>query len=263
MNQDHAPEAGEPAPEAGEQRGGDGDDRDRTAEGRDRRAEAHDHESKARDERADARDERARHRELAAATVDPGAASDRAGALRDRQGGASDRTQAADDRDASSVDRVLSAQDRTTSSTDELTGAYHRDAGIVELRRDLARAKRTKHPFVLAFVDVDNLKATNDSLGHAAGDRRLRETADWIRTHLRFYDLIIRYGGDEFICGLVDVAMSMADERFARVNMDLSANQQPCVTVGLAELAADETLEDLIGRADDAMYAKRRQLRSD
>jgi len=259
MDEDHARGAGEPA-ETGEQRGSDAADRDRTAEGRDRRAEAHDHASKARDERAVARDERARHRELAAATFDPGAASDRAGALRDRQGGASDRTQAADDRDASSVDRILSAQDRTTSSIDELTGAYHRDAGIAELRRDLARAKRTKHPFVLAFVDVDNLKGTNDSLGHAAGDRHLRETADSIRTHLRFYDLIIRFGGDEFLCGLVDVTMSMAAERFARVNEDLSANQQPCITVGLAKLGAEEGLEDLIGRADEAMYENRRRL---
>ena len=157
------------------------------------------------------------------------------------------------------MDRVLSAQDRTTSSTDELTGAYHRDAGIVELRRDLARAKRTKHPFVLAFVDVDDLKGTNDSLGHAAGDCRLRETADAIRTHLRFYDLIIRFGGDEFLCGLVDVTMSMAAERFARVNEDLSANQQPSITVGLAKLLdAEEGVEDLIGRADDAMYENRR-----
>ena len=158
------------------------------------------------------------------------------------------------------MDRILSAQDRTTSSIDELTGAYHRDAGIAELRRDLARAKRTKHPFVLAFVDVDNLKGTNDSLGHAAGDRHLRETADSIRTHLRFYDLIIRFGGDEFLCGLVDVTMSMAAERFARVNEDLSANQQPCITVGLAKLGAEEGLEDLIGRADEAMYENRRRL---
>ncbi len=131
------------------------------------------------------------------------------------------------------------------------------------MRRDLTRANRTKHPFVLAFVDVDNLKATNDSLGHAAGDRRLRQTADSIRRHLRFYDLIIRFGGDEFLCGLVDVTMAVAAERFARVNEDLSANQQASVTVGLAQLTAEEPLEELIARADNAMYEKRRQLRSE
>ena len=54
--------------------------------------------------------------------------------------------------------------------------------------------------------------------------------------------------------------MSMAAERFARVNEDLSANQQPCITVGLAKLGAEEGLEDLIGRADEAMYENRRRL---
>lgn len=262
MDEEHPHDAEDQAENGEQGRGADADDRDRTAEGRDLRAEAHDHVSEARDARADARDERARNREEAAATVDPGAAADRAGALRDRQGGASDRIQAADDRDASSADRVLSAQDRTRSSIDELTAVYHRDAGLAELRRDIARAKRTKHPFVLAFVDVDNLKATNDTLGHPAGDRRLRETAASIRNHLRFYDLIIRYGGDEFVCGLIDVTMVTAAERFSLVNEELSAKQQPRITVGLAELRLDESVESLIARADDAMYNERRRLRS-
>lgn len=55
----------------------------------------------------------------------------------------------------------------------------------------------------LAFIDVDNLKAKNDSLGHPAGDKLLRDTADSIRAHLRSYDLLIRFGGDEFLCGLM------------------------------------------------------------
>lgn len=262
VDEQHPHDAEDQAENREQQPGADANDRDRTAEGRDLRAEAHDHVSEARDARADARDERARNREEAAATVDPGAAADRAGALRDRQGGASDRIQAADDRDASSADRVLSAQDRTRSSIDELTAVYHRDAGLAELRRDIARAKRTKRPFVLAFVDVDNLKATNDTLGHPAGDRRLRETAASIRNRLRFYDLIIRYGGDEFVCGLVDVNMVTAAKRFSLVNEELSAKQQPRVTAGLAELRLDESVENLIARADDAMYNERRRRRS-
>ncbi|MCA1699187.1 MAG: GGDEF domain-containing protein [Actinobacteria bacterium] len=145
---------------------------------------------------------------------------------------------------------------------DELTGAHRRDAGIVELERELARAKRTKQAFALAFVDVDDLKGTNDSLGHAAGDQLLRETANAIRAHLRSYDLIIRYGGDEFLCALVSVTSAEAAKRFSLVNADLAATHQASVTVGLTELEADDALKDLIARADQALYNQRQQPQS-
>ena len=235
------------------------DDRDRTAEDRDRRAEAHDRASDARDERSAARDERAEARERATGAVDSGAAGDRAGALRDRRGGASDRIQAADDREAASADRDLSAQDRAASSIDVLTGAHRRDAGMLELERELARAKREGESMALAFVDVDGLKQTNDSLGHAAGDQLLRDTAYSIRAHLRSYDLFIRYGGDEFLCVLVGVTREEAAERFSLVNADLTATREASVTVGLAESESEDTAEDLIARADEAMYKERQQ----
>jgi diguanylate cyclase (GGDEF)-like protein len=234
-----------------------GDHRDRTAEARDETAELHDQASQARDERADARDKRAEARDQAADDADTGAAADRAGALRDRRGGASDRTQAADDREAAAADRVLAARERAASSIDELTGAHRRDAGMVELSRDLARAKRLNEPFALAFIDVDDLKGKNDTLGHPAGDQLLRVTADSIRAHLRSYDLLIRFGGDEFLCGLAGLTMAEAADRLALVNADLAATQQASITVGITELDGDNSVEDLIGRADAAMYQQR------
>jgi diguanylate cyclase (GGDEF)-like protein len=239
-----------------------GADRDRTAEGRDRRAEAQDLASEARDDRAQARDERAAARDAAAgAVVDAGAVADRTEALRDRQGGASDRTQAADDREAAAADRVLSASERVAFCIDELTGAHRREAGLVELEREIARAKRTQKPLTLAFVDVDDLKATNDSVGHAGGDQLLRKTTESIRAHLRSYDLIIRFGGDEFLCGLPGVTIGQATERFALVNRNLAAMHHASITVGLTELKSDDALEDLITRADQAMYRARQQPR--
>jgi diguanylate cyclase (GGDEF)-like protein len=232
-------------------------DRDRTAEDRDRRAEAHDRVSEARDDRADARDERAEARERVADGDDTGAAADRGGAKRDRQGGASDRTQAADDRHAASADRWFSARERATFAIDQLTGAHRRDVGFVELEREIDRAKRTNQPFALAFVDVDNLKARNDSLGHTAGDQLLRATADSIRAQLRSYDLIIRFGGDEFLCGVIDITVAEAAKRFARVNAELAATQQATITVGFAQLEQADDLEDLVARADQALYTER------
>ena len=200
-----------------------GRDRDRSAEDRDARAREHDKASEARDDRADARDGRAEARERGEGIVDADTVSDRAGALRDRQGGASDRSQAADDREAASVDRGLGARERVALSIDELTGAHRREAGIVELEREVDRATRTKQSFVLAFVDVDELKATNDSLGHAAGDQRLRQTVELARGHLRSYDLIIRFGGDEFVCALPDLTIKEAVKRSCLINVALAA----------------------------------------
>jgi diguanylate cyclase (GGDEF)-like protein len=238
------------------------EDRDRIAEDRDRRAEAHDRVSEARDSRADERDERAEARERVAGGDESGAAADRGGAKRDRAGGASDRTQAADDRSAASADRGFSAQERVAFAIDELTGAHRREVGYVELERDLTRAQRTGQPFTLAFIDIDDLKGRNDALGHHAGDQLLRATADAIRAHLRPYDLIVRFGGDEFLCGVTDVRIAEAAERFSRVNADLAATRQASVTIGLAELEADDALEDLVARADHALYRERQRLRS-
>jgi diguanylate cyclase (GGDEF)-like protein len=237
--------------------GGDG-----TAENRDQRADARDQVSEGGDERAAARDERAQAREGVDGDVIRGAAADRAGALRDRRRAASDRTHAADDREAAAADRVRSAREQAASSVDELTRAHRREAGLVELRREVARAKRTNQPLALAFVDVDDLKGTNDSLGHAAGDQLLRETAASIRTHLRSYDLVIRFGGDEFLCALLDMNAAEAAKRFSLVSANLAATCQASVTVGLTELEADDALEDLIARADEAMYRERQQPRS-
>ena len=235
-------------------------DRDQRAEARDERADAYDDASDARDMRAEVRDERAEAREASGDTS--GARADRAEASRDRRGGASDRTHSASDRHAASNDRGFSAEDRVAASIDALTGAYRREAGLVLLDHSVTRSKRTDQPFTLAFADLDGLKGVNDSQGHPAGDELLRATAHTIRAHLRSYDAIIRFGGDEFLCGLLDLTMAAAAERFAHVNADLAATQHTSLSVGLAQLEGDETLEALILRADQALYRKRQHPRS-
>lgn len=129
----------------------------------------------------------------------------------------------------------------------------------MELRREVARAQRTKEPLVVAFIDVNGLKAVNDTGGHARGDAVLRTVANAVRANLRPYDLIVRYGGDEFICGLYGLDMPEATNRLAAVNVALAGGQeQTSVTIGLAELQADDTLETLVDRADAALYQQRR-----
>ncbi len=233
------------------------DQRDRAAEDRDQLSEGYDRHAEDRDHKADVRDMYAESRDRFDANFNAGAASDRMGAWRDRQRGGSDRAHAAGDREASSKDRVASAAERVVSSIDELTGAHRRDAGLEEVEREIARAKRTRRPLVVAFVDVDGLKATNDSLGHLAGDQLLRHVVGTIRARLRSYDLIVRFGGDEFLCSLLDLDTTKAAERFMLIDADLAANQHASITVGLAELTAHDLLDDLIARADAALREQR------
>jgi diguanylate cyclase (GGDEF)-like protein len=143
-----------------------------------------------------------------------------------------------------------------------LTGALRRGRGLVDLRQEIDRARRSDGALILAFVDVDGLKAINDTHGHAAGDRTLRVVAAALVGGLRSYDLVVRHGGDEFLCGLPGTDLAGAQRRFDAVARTL-AEQNPgtSVSIGLAELATQDTLEALVARADAALYAARRNTR--
>lgn len=191
------------------------------------------------------------------------ASLDRNTALTDRGAGASERTFAERDRATSSDDREVSAQERDSASMDGLTGAYTRDAGLVELEREMSRARRTGESLVLAFLDVDQLKSVNDSGGHAAGDRMLTEVAHTAREVLRPYDLIIRYGGDEFVCAISGLGTAEVSKRFALVNTILGkAPEHGSITAGVALLEPDDSAEDLVARADTTLYRERQQRRA-
>jgi diguanylate cyclase (GGDEF)-like protein len=137
---------------------------------------------------------------------------------------------------------------------DDLTGALRRGAGLSGIEREIDRARRTSTPLVVAFVDVVGLKAVNDTYGHAAGDLLLRDVANALKLGLRSYDLIARYGGDEFVCALPGIDMDAAHERFAEVKRELTERKPPAaVRVGLAALEASDQLDDLLLRADEAL----------
>ena len=105
---------------------------------------------------------------------------------------------------------------------------------------------------MLGFVDVDGLKSTNDRDGHAAGDKLLLATAHALRSHLRSYEPVVRYGGDEFIFTLADVDLAQAESRVREIEEELAA-EGASISVGLVQLEGGETLTDLISRADAAM----------
>ena len=141
---------------------------------------------------------------------------------------------------------------------DALTGAYRREMGRLALKNEIDRARRTDGRFVIAFLDVDGLKAVNDREGHAAGDRILRTLVATMRANLRSYDPIVRFGGDEFICGIASIDPSEAEHRIQVIDQSLRSATGVGVTAGLATLTSNETLEELTARADAALIENKR-----
>ena len=128
--------------------------------------------------------------------------------------------------------------------------------GEVALQHEVDRARRGDDRLVLAFVDVDELKSLNDRDGHPAGDALLKGVVATIRAKLRSFDPVVRYGGDEFICALAGTDPEDAGRRFAEIQDELARDYDDAgISVGVVELAPDETLDDLIVRGDAALYA--------
>jgi diguanylate cyclase (GGDEF)-like protein len=147
------------------------------------------------------------------------------------------------------------------SRKDDLTGAYRRQTGRLALSSEIDRARRGDGRFVVAFVDVDDLKGTNDRLGHAAGDEALVDVVVTVREHLRSFDPIVRYGGDEFVAGIGGAETGEVERRFGVIARSLREQRGIGISVGLATLSDDDTIDDLMARADRDLYARRQEVR--
>jgi diguanylate cyclase (GGDEF)-like protein len=244
------------------------DERDTAAHGRDLAGQERDRAAGQRDREADTRDratsevdhavepqaagdrQRARDDDGRAVSKRAAAAHDRALAADERADAAHDRELAKSDRESAANDRAQAAKERDASATDDLTGALRRGAGLIAIQREIDRARRTTGRLVAAFVDVDGLKVVNDAKGHAAGDAMLIAVEDALEGCLRSYDVISRVGGDEFVCVLSDITLEAARRHFEAASEKLAAGIGASITVGFAELQADESADDLIQRAD-------------
>lgn len=191
----------------------------------------------------------AEHRELAAA---------------DRHAAAEDREQAANERLRALADRQDLVVELAMAQTDQLTGTRTREAGLADLDRELDRCRRTGSAFVVAYVDVVGLKEVNDTLGHIAGGELLRDVADLFREHLRAYDLIVRVGGDEFLCAIPGMSETNVRARFSAIGGALACRPGARgIRTGFATLQDHETAKDLIARAEAEVIQQPRPARFD
>lgn len=242
---------------AGESRGDGAEQRDKAAQERDEIAAQRDRAAAIADDQArdlDGRDGIYDKHTLRVQELRGRAAATRKRAEAERKRAARDRELAAHDREQAARDREQAARDREQAGTDELTGARRRGVGLQELQREMDRARRTGKNLVAAFVDVDQLKAVNGKYGHLAGDELLQRVVGGLRRHMRSYDLIVRVGGDEFVCALPEVTLDDTRRRFHKLRAELQADPAvSTISFGLSELRDGETPNELIDRADRDM----------
>jgi diguanylate cyclase (GGDEF)-like protein len=146
---------------------------------------------------------------------------------------------------------------REAAEVDGLTGCLNRDALQEQLEEKIARSEATGTPLSLALLDLDGFKTINDVFGHLSGDAVLKSVGAALRSTVRGEDIVARYGGDEFALILPDSNEDRAAPVLDRVRAAIRSMDVPGGTltacVGLAERNPSETVDDLVGRADEAL----------
>lgn len=146
---------------------------------------------------------------------------------------------------------------------DDLTGVYTRRAGMARLREELARSRRHGRTLSLAMADIDKFKDINDTYGHLAGDKVIQHVAQSLKAQLRECDLVIRFGGEEFLIVMPDTNEHQTVQPLDRIRHRLSfsttefKNQsiRCSISIGVATVFPVETdIIDAISRADQALY---------
>lgn len=157
----------------------------------------------------------------------------------------------------------------TAADTDNLTGIHNSRSFYAALAIELLRSNRYKHIFSLAYIDIDNFKYINDSLGHSIGDKLLIEVANCLESSLRKTDIVARIGGDEYVCLLPETEQEEAKHAFIKVRKVLEEhmkanNWSVSFSIGLVTF---ETLPDDIQEAmkiaDDLMYMVKNDIKDD
>ena len=147
---------------------------------------------------------------------------------------------------------------------DGLTGVYNRSYLELALERAAKDLRRNGGAVSVLFLDVDGMKAVNDTSGHQAGDRLLIDLATLLRQSCREYDVVARYGGDEFVVlmpgtgaeGARQVALKL-DAALARHNATAAGPARVSASMGMHTAGAAD-IGDLLREADRRMYASKR-----
>lgn len=154
---------------------------------------------------------------------------------------------------------------------DDMTKVYNRRAGLIRLNEEFARSKRNGSTLSVAMVDADHFKKVNDNYGHLVGDKVLTHIASTLKSGLRECDIVIRYGGEEFLVLLPDTSGHRASLPLDRLRRKLAEHKfchngaeiMTSISIGIATVSAyDEEPLDIVHRADNALYTAKRSGRN-
>jgi len=152
--------------------------------------------------------------------------------------------------------------------TDSLTGLRNRRFFDEVIGRELQRHRRYRTPLSIVFIDVDQFKAINDTLGHETGDRVLREVAAFLVRHIREADYVFRWGGDEFLvlitCGEQEAIRRARElqDAYARSPSLTTLPRGVALSIGCVEVPVDTTdIMPHVQAADERMYLDKKRRR--
>lgn len=156
--------------------------------------------------------------------------------------------------------------ERKNSLVDSLTNLYNRKAVFFELKRELKKSERFNHPTSVAMLDIDFFKKYNDRNGHVAGDRLLRRFGRILKKETREYDIVGRFGGEEFIIVFPETDLKTASEVAERIRKKIQetnfhgSNKMPgkkvTVSIGIAQVPPQTKMrrDTIVKKADKNLY---------
>lgn len=157
---------------------------------------------------------------------------------------------------------ILRRRAETRARRDGLTGAMNRTSFTNHAQREIGQHRRIKNNLSLLFVDVDHFKRINDTYGHRTGDQVLKQIIRYMRGCLRKSDAVARWGGEEFVVLLpatdLNGTLVIAEKIRHRIEAEhfdqLATGLHVTVSIGCVEMGSSEELNELVARADRALY---------
>ncbi len=151
--------------------------------------------------------------------------------------------------------------------TDSLTETYNRRKFDETIIQEHHRANQEKTPFSLIMLDIDHFKKVNDQFGHSVGDLVLKQLSQLIRGLIRQGDLLIRWGGEEFLILLPTTQIEEAGPFAERIRLEVEQEQfvdagSITISLGVAQLRKGDSTDTLLKRVDNALYQAKREGRN-
>ena len=151
---------------------------------------------------------------------------------------------------------------KNQSTYDALTGLYNRRQMDEYISHEMAISKRYMNGFWIMLADIDHFKKINDNFGHPVGDLVIKKVAMILKKHFRESDLVARWGGEEFLILIKEISLDSLKIKSEKLRADVEKNHfagldkdlKVTISMGLAEFQEFDTIDDIVKKADDALY---------